>query len=434
MNAISPLHASRTLAAFSRSAAAWAAAGALVFSACADDAAAPPEPVIQLMTSTTARIEAELIALRRDLHQNPELSGLELRTAARIEEKLRALGLEVEGGVGGHGVVGVLRGALPGPVVAYRADMDAMPGDEPGGRDYGSLVPGVYHVCGHDAHSAIGIGVASVLSALKDRLPGTAVFLFQPAEETIEGAQAMLSAGALDALVPDAIYAVHSFPFPVGTIATHVDFGGLDQFEVTLAPELRDAAARAVSRLSALGTAARPGPGDVAPYLDQLLEPGGALDDAVYIDVETREREGRWSIEGSLRASLDSRYPELRAEITGILDAELGAGAYDLSFRPAPFPSMRSDRSVSDRAQPALRAIVGEGNVLTLQAMHLFSGEDFALFLQRAPGAMFLIGVANEERGILGAPHFPDFDLDEAAIPLATKAMSLVLWQRLAER
>jgi metal-dependent amidase/aminoacylase/carboxypeptidase family protein len=331
-------------------------------------------------------------------------------------------------------VVGVLRGALPGPVVAYRADMDAMPGDEPGGRDYGSLVPGVYHVCGHDAHSAIGIGVASVLSALKERLPGTAVFLFQPAEETIEGAQAMLSAGALDAPVPDAIYAVHSFPFPVGTIATHVDFGGLDQFEVTLAPERRDAADRAVSRLEALGTAARPGPGDVAPYLDQLLEARGPLDDAVYIDVETRERAGRSSIEGSLRASLDSRYPELRAEIIGILDAELGAGTYDLSFRPAPFPSMRSDRGVSDRAQPALRAMVGESNVLTLQAMHLFSGEDFALFLERAPGAMFLIGVGNEERGILGAPHFPDFDLDEAAIPLATKAMSFVLWQRLAER
>jgi metal-dependent amidase/aminoacylase/carboxypeptidase family protein len=402
----------------------------LLLAACADPAPAPLPPFAAIEAST-ARLESELIALRRELHQNPELSGTEQRTAGRIAEKLGALGLAVRTSVGGHGVVGVLHGALPGPVVAYRSDMDAMPGDEPSGRVYGSRVPGVFHVCGHDVHAAIGVGVASVLARERDRLPGTAVFLFQPAEETLEGAQAMLVDDVFQGQAPDAIFAVHSFPFPVGTIARNVDFGGLDQFAATL-PSGVDAGSveRAVARLLALGTAARPGPSDVASYLEQLRAAPSPLAGAVYMDVEVDDDGLR--IEGSWRAEDDSMYPALRAQIASILSDELGAAGQRLEFRPAPFPSLRSDPVETERASVGLGEVVGESQLLALRGMHLFSGEDFALFLQRAPGAMFLIGVANAERGILGAPHFPDFDVDEAAIPLATQAMSWVVWRRLS--
>jgi metal-dependent amidase/aminoacylase/carboxypeptidase family protein len=409
----------------------------VVLAACADPAPAPLPPFAAIEASAV-RLESGLVALRRDLHRNPELSGAEQRTASRIAGELRALGLEVRTGVGGHGVVGVLQGALPGPVVAYRADMDAMPGDEPSGRAYGSLVPGVFHICGHDVHAAIGVGVASVLAAERERLPGSVVFLFQPAEETIEGAAAMLAAGVFDERAPDAIFAVHSFPFPVGTIARNVDFGGLDQFVATL-PAGVDAGSieRAVARLQALGTAERPGPGDVASYLDQLRSDPSPLAGAVYMDVETESDEeagalGGVRIEGSWRAEDDSMYPALRAEIESILRAELGLNGLRLEFRAAPFPSMRSDPGETERASVGLGEVVGDGQVLALHGMHLFSGEDFALFLQRAPGAMFLVGVANAERGIVGAPHFPDFDVDEAAIGIATRAMSWIVWRRLA--
>jgi metal-dependent amidase/aminoacylase/carboxypeptidase family protein len=389
-------------------------------------------PPLEAIAAATARVEDELYALRRDLHQNPELSGQEQRTARVIADALRALELDVTTDVGGHGVVGVLHGALPGPVVAYRADMDAMPEDEPSGRPYGSRVPGVFHICGHDMHAAVGVGVASVLAAERSRLPGTVMFLFQPAEETIEGAAAMLADGAFEARVPDAIFAVHAFPFPVGTIATSVDFGGLDQFVATLPPGL-DAAAveRTLDQLRALGTAARPGPGDVTGYLERLrTEP--AVEDAVYMDIEVEDDGLR--VEGSWRAEDDAMYPALRARIESILSSELGAADYRLEFRDAPFPSLRSDPRETERATVSLAQALGADQVLALRRMHLFSGEDFALFAQRAPGAMFLVGVANAERGIVGAPHFPDFDLDEAAIPLATRALSHVIWQRLAER
>jgi amidohydrolase len=129
-----------------------------------------PELPVAVIAEKTEALRPQLISLRRDIHSHPELSNAEARTAGKVEEHLRAAGLEVRTGVGGHGVVGVLRGRLPGPVVGYRADMDAMPGQEPPGREYGSKVPGVFHVCGHDLHTTIGIGVASVLDSLREQM------------------------------------------------------------------------------------------------------------------------------------------------------------------------------------------------------------------------------------------------------------------------
>ena len=167
---------------------------------------------------------AEWVAVRRDLHQNPEVSGQEVRTAKVVADHLRKLGLEVRTGVGGHGVVGILTGGRPGPLVAYRADMDAVRSTAPDPVAFPSLVPGVRHICGHDVHVTIGLGLASALASVKADLPGRVMFIFQPAEERATGARAMLDAGLFSAGRPEAVAAaralMRALPMKVDSVSS----------------------------------------------------------------------------------------------------------------------------------------------------------------------------------------------------------------------
>ncbi|MDZ7413125.1 MAG: amidohydrolase, partial [candidate division KSB1 bacterium] len=178
------------------------------------------------------QVETKVVAWRRDFHQNPELSNREFRTAGIIAEELRRMGLEVRTGVAHTGVIGLLRGAKAQPVVALRADMDALPVTEELDLPFASRVRttyrgqevGVMHACGHDAHMAILLGVAEVLTRMKAKLPGTVKFIFQPAEEGAPegeqgGAALMIAEGALENPRPSAIFGLHVFPFPAGSIA-----------------------------------------------------------------------------------------------------------------------------------------------------------------------------------------------------------------------
>ena len=165
--------------------------------------------------------EAEFIALRRDLHRHPELSGREARTAGIVAARLKSLGLEVRTGVGGHGVVGILTGGRPGPLVAYRDDMDAVPSTERDPAPFASEVPGVRHICGHDVHVAIGIGLASALASVRQDLPGRVMFIFQPSEERADGARAMIKDGLFTVgRTPVAIFGLHASPLEVGRITS----------------------------------------------------------------------------------------------------------------------------------------------------------------------------------------------------------------------
>jgi metal-dependent amidase/aminoacylase/carboxypeptidase family protein len=407
---------------------------ALLFG-CSENLPASVAPTPTTLRERAAELEPELIELRRTIHQNPELPGREEQTAALIAKRLTALGLEVQTGVGGHGVVGVLRGEKPGPIIAYRSELDAVPGNEPPGRPYGSKIPGAFHACGHDLHMAIAIGVATVLSTAREHLRGGVVFLFQPAEETWEGADAMLADGALDNPSPEAIYALHSFPFQVGAMARDAAFAGLDRFTVELIGEAagEESAARIEERLADLGNVKPPRSREqVAEYLGQLQTVDGALAQAVYVDIERDADEAPSLIQGVIKAYADSEYPRLRDEVRAILEEEVGSDGFELSYPAEPLPSMISDSAVTAEAASAVAEAIGSSNLISLKAQHAFSGEDFARFLQRIPGTMLLLGVANEERGILGAPHFPDFDADEAAIRVGTQAMTSVLWSRLA--
>src|SRR5579862_705544 len=178
-----------------------------------------------------AQVTPKVVAWRRDIHQHPELGNREFRTSKLVADHLRALGLEVRTGIAHTGVVGVLRGGKPGPVVALRADMDALPVTESTGlpfasterTTYNGLDVGVMHACGHDNHVAILMGVAEVLAGVKQRLPGTVVFIFQPAEEGAPagedgGAKLMLAEGAFDNPTPSAVFGLHVWRGPVGAI------------------------------------------------------------------------------------------------------------------------------------------------------------------------------------------------------------------------
>src|SRR5687768_17112242 len=160
------------------------------------------------------------IELRRDLHRHPELSGQEQRTAGIVAARLKALGLGVQTGVGGHGVVGMLTGGRPGPLVAYRADMDAVRSTSPDPVAFPSLEPGIRHICGHDVHVTIGLALASALAQVKAELPGAVMFIFQPSEERATGARAMLNDGLFAADKPAAIFGLHSAPFDAGLVSS----------------------------------------------------------------------------------------------------------------------------------------------------------------------------------------------------------------------
>ncbi|MGW8282735.1 MAG: M20 metallopeptidase family protein, partial [Gemmatimonadota bacterium] len=207
------------------------ATGAVAMAQSADVAALQEEVDQRLVEQ-----RSELIEVRRDLHRHPEVSGREERTAGVIATRLRALGLEVRTGIGGYGVVAVLRGGHPGPTVAFRADMDAVASREPDPVDFASTVHGVRHICGHDIHTTVGLALAEGLTAVRDELSGSVMFVFQPAEEVATGARAMLDDGVFSDTRPEAIFAFHTAPLEVGQIGTKggVLLAGRDRISVTL--------------------------------------------------------------------------------------------------------------------------------------------------------------------------------------------------------
>jgi metal-dependent amidase/aminoacylase/carboxypeptidase family protein len=390
---------------------------------------ASPPPIPQSVLDVAALEAAPgLVALRRDIHQHPELAGDERRTAALVAQRLRAAGLDVRTGVGGHGVVAVVEGANPGRTIAYRADMDAVPDDERSGLSFASRVPGAAHLCGHDLHTTIGVGVAEVLARRRERLAGRIVLVFQPAEETLEGARAMLDAGALDDPLPEEIYALHCAPLLVGLFAALPGAGqpGLDTFTVHAAPGAGAGSLRRLAdQVSALSTIDFPtSPRDLDELLDAMRLADGPLSRFVLArawPVDGPEPR----VEGWVRTWPDDRFAVVREDLRRLA----GPGA-TVEHPGPPFPAMVCSPELSLAAAAHLRDVLGPGAVIELRAPFPFNGEDFALFLRRVPGAMLFLGVADASSGANGVPHSPDFAADERAIGVGVRAMSSLLVAR----
>lgn len=363
---------------------------------------------------------------------HPELSGEESRTARLVAQHLRDLGLDTETGVGGYGVVGVLAGANPGPTVAYRADMDALPIPDDLDEDYASVHLGISHACGHDAHTAIALGVATQLSRTKRALCGDVVFIFQPAEESLDGARAMLEDDLLTLAHPAAILALHAFPLPSGTVGVAGDAGlaGMEEFRVRFyAPtgNLEPLMAAAMSALTTLSTA--PVPQDLESFeaiIAGMVRGDRSLAETVYVSCWPLPagQEPPAHLLGLVSITDFQRRAAVRTRIKQALTRTCAAygATYDLTITFSN-PPLHNDPRLVASLLPVLKSELGDQQVLTFTAPYPFAHEDFTQFAAEIPALFLWLGTQNLERGIPSILHTPGYDIDEKALGVGVRTV-----------
>lgn len=362
-----------------------------------------------------------LIAARRHIHQNPELSFEEAETSRFVAAALRAMGYEPEEGVGGYGVRAVLRGGAPGKTIALRADMDALPIHEDNDLPFCSRRPGVMHACGHDAHTAMLLAAARALKAERSGLLGNVVFLFQPAEELPPGgAKEMIAAGAMDDPRVDAVFGLHQgVAFDVGRMAivSGPRSASSDTFRITVIGRGGHAAMphRTVDPIAIAGL--------LITALQQLvsrqlspMQPAVITIGTVHGGTKENVIPDHVTLGGTVRAfdpSVREDIPRrMEAMVKGITEAN--GARYDLEYHFG-YPVLVNDAEMAALAGRAAERVVGPGNVVSSEPA--MAAEDFAYFLQRAPGAFASIGVGTPGRGERPSSHSPRFRLDEDGLP-----------------
>lgn len=369
----------------------------------------------------------ELIARRRDFHQYPELAFEEFRTAGIVAQELTELGLEVQTGVGKTGVVGLLEGDQDGPTVLVRADMDALPILEENEVSYASTMPGKMHACGHDGHTTIALGVAKLLSQHRDQIAGRVKFVFQPAEEIVGGAKAMVEEGVLENPRPDVALGLHIWnSMPLGTlgVADGAVMAGSSIFTLRItgkgghgaAPhQTIDPIVCAAQIITAFQTivSRNTDPLDGAVISVTQVNAGTAFN-VIPQDVEMRGTVRTFKLETS-----DLIASRMR-EIADGISAAMGCTAH-LDIVHNVFP-VSNDPQVTARAREVFRPFVGdEGLDLKERTM---GAEDVGVFMQDIPGLYFFLGAKVPDQEAYYGHHHPRFDFDENALPLGVALMS----------
>lgn len=370
--------------------------------------------------------ESRLIAFRRDLHQNPEVSGAEERTAGKVAARLRELGLEVRTGVGGHGVVALIRGARPGPLVAYRADMDAVPSNAPDPVEFRSLKRGVRHICGHDIHTTIGVALAEALAGLRAEMTGTVMLVFQPAEENVTGAKAMLAAGLFKDAKPVAIFGVHTAPLPVGQLGTRPGalMASIDAIRVTLT---------GTGDLTALGDSVMRIIRSASTTTRAAAIQGTAPEEGLLAEAQTRQADGGGRmVQGSISsANADARARARQTILRGLERLRSPAAQVKVDYEDRMAAGVVNDPILMERSNTAIDAALGKGTTVSVPVAPLIFSEDYGSFQEQVPGVFWFLGVSNAEKGWVGMPHTPGYVADEAAILVGARAMIAVLLDRL---
>ena len=396
------------------------------------------------------RVIARITELRHRIHENPELGNREFETARLVAEHLVELGFDdVRTGVAHTGVVAVLRGGRSGPVVAVRADMDALPVIEETDLPFASTVRatylgqevGVMHACGHDVHVAVQLGVASVFKALQAELPGTVVFLFQPAEEGPPpgeegGAALMLDEGVFEELQPEVVFGLHArAALDVGGIE-YTPGGALaavDHFRITVrgeqahgaAPHLSvDPVVMAAQTVTALQTIRSPNLSPLAPSVITVgIVRGGTRFNII---------PGEVHLEGTVRTYdaevQDTVERRMREIVDGVTRA--GGGSFDIEYDRIT-PVVVNDRDLTAWAVQALGEAVGADRVS--QAEPWMAGEDFARFANEVPGFFYFLGT-QKPGTTSGGHHSPTFRADDAALPVGVRAMAHLIWRYVGDR
>jgi amidohydrolase len=400
------------------------------------------------ISAAVERHAAAITALRHQIHREPELGNREVKTAALIAQHLRALGMEVRTGVAHTGVIGILKGGRPGPVVAVRADMDALPVTEDTDLPFKSTVRstyngqdvGVMHACGHDIHVAVQLGVASTLAGMRDRIPGTVLFVFQPAEEGVPpgetgGAKLMLEQGAFRNPKPSAVFGLHSFSAmeagKVGWIEGPA-FAAATEWRATIrgrqahgaAPELSvDPIVIASQVVTALQTIrAR----NLSPFTPSVVTVGilRGGDRLNIIPAEVKLEGTVRTFDTGVQDTVERRMREIFDGVT-----RAGGGSFTLEFNRA-YPLTVNDSTLARRSRPTMERIAGRTNVVDIPPTT--GGEDFSYFANTVPGFYYRLGTTKPGT-VSGGHHTPTFRADDASIPVGMRVMSALLVDYLAQ-
>ena len=407
-------------------------------------AAADPE-----VEALAGKVDGKVQAWRRDIHQHPELGNREVRTAALVAAHLRALGLEdVRTGIATTGVTAVLRGGKPGPRIAVRADMDALPVTERSGLPFASRATaqfrgetvGVMHACGHDAHVGILMGVAEALASMKAELPGEILFVFQPAEEGPPdgeegGAEEMLRQGIFQRFKPQAVFGLHVFStlnagqlgwrsgpamaasdrfnIVVNGRQTHGSrpWGGVDP--IVAAADLVGTAQTIVSRRQNISK-------------QPVVVTFGAIKGGIRYNIIPDSVE----LVGTIRTFDEGMRQAVFADLKNVADKVAAAhGATAVAQVPDTKgnPVTVNDPALTARMVPSLRTAAGDANVVELDLN--MGAEDFSYYAREVPGFFFFVGATPRGKDPVKAPsnHSPEFFLDEDALKVGTRAMLQVV-------
>ena len=360
----------------------------------------------------------EMVAWRRYLHQNPELSFHEYRTAEFVANHLQSWDIEVRKNVGGNGIVGLLRGSSEGPTVALRADMDALPIQDEKNCAYSSLTKGVMHACGHDAHTSTLLGIAKVASQHRSQLKGNLVFLFQHAEEiTPGGADSMIQDGALEGV--DAVFGVHLWtPFPVGHVYSKAGplMAAPDEFTIHiqgkgghggLPHQTIDSiyvASQLVVNLQSIVSR------QIDPIEPCVVSVGSFHGGSSFnVIAETSV------LNGTVRTFNAELRQDVKERLERIVHAtcEMYQASYKINYKLG-YPTVVNDGKEAERFFKVSTELFGA------EAVHesplIMAGEDFSYYLNRRPGCFMFVGAGNVEAGIIHPHHHPKFDIDEKSM------------------
>ncbi|WP_017660961.1 M20 family metallopeptidase [Baaleninema simplex] len=377
------------------------------------------------------QLAPRLIEIRRHIHTHPELSGQEYQTAAYVAGVLSSCGLQVREGVGKTGVVGELAGQNSDRRrIAIRTDMDALPIHERTDLSFASRNTGIMHACGHDVHTTLGLGTAMVLSQLASELPGSVRFLFQPAEEIAQGAGWMVADGAMEGV--DSVFGVHVFPsIPSGQIG--ICYGTLtaaaDDLEITITGESGHGA-RPYEAIDAIWIAAQviTGLQQAISRTHNPLRPvvltvgkihGGRAPNAIADCVKLS------GMARSLHPETHATLPQWIENIVANICQTYGAG-YEVKYRRL-VPSVINDIGLTQIVEASVEEAWGKDAVLLLTEPSL-GAEDFSVYLDKAPGTMFRLGVGYRDQRNYPL-HHPQFDIDEAAILTGVVTMANAVWK-----
>jgi len=400
------------------------------------------ESIFREVDEIAKKIEPQIIKWRRDFHQHPELGNREFRTAKIIAEHLSQLGIELQTGVANTGVVGLLNGKALEPVVALRADMDALPIIENTGLSFASMVKeienskevGVMHACGHDAHMAMLMGAAVVLEQIRDQIPGSVKFIFQPAEEGtptggIEGANLMVQQGVLEKPSPSAIFALHvDQRAHIGTIAYRSGgaLASADYLHITVHGQQTHGARPwtgvdpiVVASQIVLGLqtiVSRQIPLVKAPAVITIGSIQGGSRSNIIPDKVEMVGTIR-CLDRDMRLDIHSRIKQLSTHI-----AQSNGATAEVEITPT-VPAVINDPKITSQMLPTLQRVAGEENVEIWAPMT--GGEDFAFYLEEIPGLFLWLGVTSLDRDPLSAPflHSPNFEIDEKGLLLGVRIL-----------